>query len=115
MSKALSFGSNSRPGIVAKDRSSGENSVSAANLFLFSSWKKCLDYHTIFFLSITFSLSAMALFDSLYSPDVEEVCVAPVTEICNNLCFLLTFDSLLGATMMEGLLMGFTSTGAEYS
>lgn len=68
-------------------------------------------------LSITFSLSAMALFDSLYSPDVEEVCVAPVTESCHNFCFLLrlALDSLLGATMMEGLLMGFTSTGAEYS
>ena len=64
---------------------------------------------------ITFSLSAMALFDSLYSPDVEEVCVAPITESCHNFCFLLILDSLLGATMMEGLLIGFTSTGAEYS
>jgi len=49
MSKALSFGSNSSPGIVARERSSAENSVLAAILFLFSS----------------FSLSAIALFDSL--------------------------------------------------
>lgn len=47
MSKALSFGSNSRPGMVAKERSSGENSVSAAILFLFSSLKIVLYFKSV--------------------------------------------------------------------
>lgn len=57
----------------------------------------------------------MALFDSLYNPDDDvEVCVAPEIESCHNY-FLIALDSLLGATIIEGLLMGFTSTSAEYS
>ena len=47
-SKLLCLGSNSRPGTVARERSSAENSVSSSNLFLFSS----------------FSLSSFALLDS---------------------------------------------------
>ena len=35
-------------------------------------------------MSLTFSLSAMALFDSLYSPDDVVVCVAPEIDRYDN-------------------------------